>query len=99
SVNFIRLQVKRARRIADEMPRSSRPRVDYLSLGGTIASVVEQGKPGATPALSAAEIAAGIGGLREFADLRCEQFSQKPSPSISFSDLLQLRDEISRRVA
>lgn len=81
------------------MPGSSRPRVDYLSLGGTIASVVEKGKPGATPSLSAAEIAAGVDGLREAADLRCDQFLRKPSPSITFSDLLHLHGEMSRRIA
>jgi len=81
------------------MTRSSRPRVDYLSLGGTIASVVQEGKPGAIPTLSAADIAEGVDGLREIADLRCDQFLQKPSPSINFADLLQLRDELSRRVA
>jgi L-asparaginase len=40
-----------------------------------------------------------VNGLGEIADLRCEQFLRRPSPSISFSDLLHLRDEISRRVA
>jgi L-asparaginase len=83
------------------MPARRAPwhRVDYLALGGTIASVHEVGQLGAAPVLSASDIAASVPGIDEVADLHCEQFLQVPSPSITFTDLLRLRDEIARRVA
>ncbi len=75
------------------------PRVDYLALGGTIASVSAPGEAGAAPKLTAAEIARSVAGIDEIADLRCEQLLQVPSAAIAFADLLRLRDEIGRRVA
>jgi len=77
----------------------SRPRVDYLALGGTIASVHSDDQLGAAPTLSAAEIAKSVPDIDEQFDLRSEQFLQVSSPSIALADLLRLRDELLRRVA
>jgi L-asparaginase len=74
------------------------PRVDYLATGGTIASVRSGPVAGAVPSLTAEAIAQSVGGIDAFADLRTGQFAQRPSTSISFADLLGLRDEILRRV-
>lgn len=79
--------------------KSYRPRVDYLALGGTIASVPAEGQQGTAPMLSAVEIARSVAGIDEVAELRSEQFLQVASPSITFADLLRLRDEILKRVA
>jgi L-asparaginase len=77
----------------------SRPRIDYLATGGTIASVCSGASPGATPTLTAAEIAASVRGIDEVADLRPRQVMQRASTSITFADLLWLRDEIALRIA
>lgn len=74
------------------------PRVDYLAMGGTIASVDVSGAAGVTPALGVEEIVATVRGIDAVADLRTTQFMQCASPSISFADLLSLREEIARRV-
>jgi L-asparaginase len=80
------------------LPQVSRPRVDCLATGGTIASVTVPGTYGATPALDIEEIVAMVHEIDEVADLRTEQIAQRASPSITFSDLLTLRDEAARRV-
>jgi L-asparaginase len=76
----------------------SRPRVDYLATGGTIASVRLGDRAGAAPTLSAGAIAESAG-IDEAADIRTHQFMQRASTSITFADLLGLRDEIRRRIA
>lgn len=76
----------------------SRPRVDYLATGGTIASVRTGDSPGATPTLTAEAIAESAG-IDEAADIRTHQLMQRASTSITFADLLGLRDEIGRRIA
>src|SRR6478609_8685573 len=48
----------------------SRPRVDYLATGGTIASVPSGSAEGATPTLTADEIAGSVPGIDKVADLR-----------------------------
>ena len=75
------------------------PRVDYLATGGTIASVRRGPVAGAVPSLTAEAIAQSVVGIDAIADLRTCQFTQRPSTSITFADLLGLRDEIVRRVA
>lgn len=80
------------------LPPVSRPRVDCLATGGTIASVTVPGTQGATPALDIDEIVAMVREIDEVADLRTEQVAQRASPSITFADLLTLRDEAARRV-
>ncbi|MEO8969357.1 MAG: asparaginase [Solirubrobacteraceae bacterium] len=75
-----------------------RPRVDYLATGGTIASVRFGERAGAAPTLSARAIAESAG-IDEAADIRTHQFMQRASTSITFADLLGLRDEIGRRIA
>ncbi|QEC46522.1 asparaginase [Baekduia soli] len=75
------------------------PRVDYLALGGTIASVVPEGAAGAVPTLTAADLVASVDGLLDVADVRAVQFRQTSSGSLTFSDLLELVAEIERRVA
>ena len=77
----------------------SRPRVDFLATGGTIASVQNAHDPGATPTLTAEALAQSVAGIDEFVELRTAQVMQRPSPSITFPDLLGLRDEIEHRIA
>ncbi len=68
-------------------------------MGGTIASVRTGANLGAEAILTAADIAASVDGLGDVADVHAEQFLQAPSPSITFDDLLRLRDEMRDRVA
>jgi L-asparaginase len=77
----------------------SRPRIDYLATGGTIASVRSGGAPGATPTLTAEEIAGSAPEIDDVADLRTGQFMQRASTSITLADLLWLRREIALRIA
>jgi L-asparaginase len=72
--------------------------VDFLATGGTIASVRSADGPGAAPALTA-EAVARAAGIDQVADVRIAQVMQRPSTSITFADLLRLRDEIASRVA
>jgi L-asparaginase len=78
--------------------RHSRPRVDYLATGGTIASI-QGDAPGAVPTLTAETIARSVTRIDQVADLRTAQFMQRPSTAITFADVLRLRDEIGRRIA
>jgi L-asparaginase len=75
------------------------PRIDYLATGGTIATVQEVSASSGDPTLSADTLARSVAGIDEVANLRTAQVMQRPSPSISFEDLLKLRDEIANRVA
>jgi L-asparaginase len=75
------------------------PRIDYLAAGGTIATVHTDPASAGDPTLTAEAIARSVPGLYEVADIRMAQFMQRPSPSITFADLLTLRDEIAARVA
>lgn len=77
----------------------ARPRIDYLAAGGTIASVRGDDSLGASPTLTAADIAGSVAGISEVADLRSGQFLQQPSAAMTISDLLRLRDEMAARVA
>ena len=76
-----------------------RPRVDYIATGGMIASVRDDDSLGATPTLTAADIAGSVAGIDKVADLRPGQFLQQSSPSMTIGDLLRLRDEMAARVA
>ena len=84
---------------ADHGRPHSLPRVDYLATGGTIASVRSEHDSAATPILTAETIANSVAGIDEVAEVVTTQFMQRPSPSITFADLLRLRDEIAHRVA
>jgi L-asparaginase len=79
--------------------RSGVPRIDYLATGGTIATVHTDPDSGGEPTLTAETLARSLPGIDEVAELRPAQFMQRPSPSITFADLLRLRDEISLRIA
>ncbi len=79
--------------------RSRVPRIDYLATGGTIATVHADPNSGGEPTLTAETLARSVPGIDEVAELRAGQFMQRASPSITFSDLLRLRDEISLRIA
>lgn len=82
-----------------ERAASTLPRVDYLALGGTIASTRTDGDAGVSAVLTAQDIAASVEGIDEVADLRSAQFLQIPSASITLAQVLALRDEIAKRVA
>lgn len=77
----------------------SRPRIDYLATGGTIASVPSGMAQGATPTLTADEIAGSVPAIHNVADLRTSQFMQRASTTITFADLLRLSHEIGLRIA
>jgi L-asparaginase len=85
--------------LTTERAASARPRVDYLALGGTIASTRTDGNAGVSAVLTAQDIAASVEGIDEVADLRSSQFLQIPSASITLAQVLSLRDEIAARVA
>lgn len=75
------------------------PRVDYLATGGTIATVHGDHASPSGPTLTAEAIARSVPGLHEVADLRTLQFMQRPSTSVTFADVLRLRDELTLRIA
>ena len=75
------------------------PRVDYLATGGTIATVHGDHASLSGPTLTAEAIARSVPGLHEVADLRTLQFMQRPSTSLTFADVLRLRDELTLRIA
>ena len=75
------------------------PRVDYLATGGTIATVHGDHTSASGPTLTAEAIARSVPGLHEVADLRTLQFMQRPSTSVTFADVLRLRDELTLRIA
>ncbi len=75
------------------------PRVDYLAAGGTIATVNDDPASAGRPTLAAEAIARSVPGLYDVAEIRAAQFMQLPSPSITFADLLALREEIALRLA
>ena len=77
---------------------NARPLVDYFATGGTIASVRDEHTVGATPTLTAKDIAESAHGVSEVAALRAIQFSQQPSSSLTVHDLLRMRDEMAARV-
>jgi L-asparaginase len=76
----------------------TRPRVDCLATGGTIASVATRQGEGVTPTLGVEELVRSVPELAAVADLRAAQFMQRPSTAITFADMLALRNEINRRV-
>jgi L-asparaginase len=76
----------------------TRPRVDCLATGGTIASVATRQGEGVTPTLGVEELVRSVPELAAVADLRAAQFMQRPSTAITFADMLALRQEINRRV-
>ncbi len=73
-------------------------RIDYLATGGTIASVPTGAGTGALPVLRAEDILASVPDLARYAHVVPHQFSQLPSASFGFADLLALHRECLRRV-
>ena len=76
------------------------PRVTVFSLGGTIAST-DTGTSGVvggvTPQLEASELIKSVPRLREIAELETVSFRQIPSGDLSFSDLIELATQITKR--
>ena len=70
---------------------SALPRVDLIALGGTIASIPNEGG-NTVPSLTAAALVAGIPGLDDLADLRCHSFRQLPGAHLTTADLIALAD-------
>jgi L-asparaginase len=75
------------------------PRIDYLAAGGTIATLDDDPSAAGRPTLTAEAIARSAPAIDKIAELRTAQFMQRPSPSITFADVLALRDEIAVRIA
>jgi L-asparaginase len=78
---------------------NSSQRVALVSLGGTIAMVPQAGG-GVVPALSAADLLAGIPGLADLGvTVEVNDFRQLPGASLRIADLLELVVEIDRQLA
>jgi L-asparaginase len=73
------------------------PRVDVLTLGGTIASVPGDTGAGVSPSLTADDLLAAVPAIAGVADVRGCSFRQFPSPELVLSDLFALAAEIRRR--
>lgn len=69
------------------------PTVHYFGLGGTISSIRSHG-PGASPTLTAADIAASVPGLREVARLHAHPTVPVPSPALTVANLMELVDQM-----
>jgi L-asparaginase len=76
------------------MPASARPSVAVFGLGGTIA-MVQAPDGGVSPALSASDLLAAVPGLSDAqAELRIQDFRNKPGASLDFADLYELATAI-----
>jgi L-asparaginase len=64
-----------------------------------MATVADDPDCAGEPTLTAETLARSVPRIADVAELRPVQFMQRPSPSITFSDLLRLRDEIALRIA
>jgi L-asparaginase len=72
-----------------------RPRLAYLALGGTIASVGRHGE-GAVVSLSGSEILGSLPGIAAVAHVDVRSFRQLPGAELTMADLLALAEEIRR---
>jgi L-asparaginase len=78
------------------MQASVSPTVAVFGLGGTIA-MTQAAHGGVSPALSASDLLAAVPGLSDVqAELRVQDFRNKPGASLDFSDLYELADAISK---
>ena len=69
-------------------------KVALIFTGGTISMKVDKDLHGAIPSLSPNEIIQTLSGIDEFKNLVVHEFSQKPSPSITPIDMMNLREII-----
>ncbi|MDF2920150.1 MAG: Asparaginase, N-terminal, partial [Microbacterium sp.] len=70
------------------------PRIVYLALGGTIASVTS-GDPrdcGAVPRIAARDLLAGVPAIAQVARVEARQLGMVPSPSLDFDDVQRALD-------
>ncbi len=81
------------------------PRLAYLALGGTIASVDEgttgsaTGRPGAVPRITAADLVGGVPAIADIAHVEAHQLGLLPSPSLGFDDVQRTLDAAREAVA
>jgi L-asparaginase len=68
-------------------------RIRYLGFGGTIASVAVPGTTEARPALTAAEVLAGVPQLRELAEIEPRDFATIASYAVTVGHMLALAQE------
>lgn len=73
----------------------SKPRLLFLTLGGTI-TMVPQADGGLAPSLGAAELLAAVPGLAAVADIEAHTMLGLPSPSLSKHDLVDVAQRIER---
>jgi L-asparaginase len=66
---------------------ATRPRVDVLALGGTIAMTADDPAQGVTPTLSAATLVEAVPGLDALADVHAQTVRALPGASLDFPDL------------
>ena len=72
------------------MRASGRPSVAVFGLGGTIA-MAQAPDGGVSPVLSASDLLAAVPGLNDVqAELRVQDFRNKPGASLDFTDLYEL---------
>jgi len=77
---------------------SALPRIDVLSLGGTIAMTGDSAA-GVTPTLTGADLVAAVPGIGKVARIEATGFRQLPGAHLGFADLEALAEEIARRAA
>ena len=81
------------------MQASVSPLVAVFGLGGTIA-MAQAAQGGVSPALSASDLLAAVPGLSDMqADLRVQDFRNKPGASLDFSDLYELAAAINEALS
>lgn len=76
----------------------SLPRIDVLSLGGTIA-MTGGGAAGVVPTLTGADLVAAVPAIAEIAAIEATSFRQMPGAHLGFPDIEALAAEITRRAA
>ena len=78
-------------------PRSQRPTVLVLSLGGTIAMSAPSGGSGATPRLAAADLVASVPELADAATLELQDFRQIPGAWLEIDDIVAIAELLNQR--
>ncbi|MBX3356273.1 MAG: asparaginase [Phycisphaeraceae bacterium] len=73
----------------------SKPKLLFLSLGGTITMVPGE-RGGVSPALGAEELIASVPGLGEVANIEARSPLRLPSPSLSMAHMVSVAEELNR---
>lgn len=74
--------------------RKVKPRIQVLSLGGTISAIGSPGK-GVAPSMSASELVASIPALAGLAEISTTSLRTVGSPNLTMTDIADIADEVS----